>query len=139
MQTITEDLLKELKNSPDIDSFFKAHQNDFIDKTLSEYLNDILTIKGKSIASVASSSGAGEYVYKIFKGERNPSRDILISVAFGLKLSFEETQFLMRIAKFAKLDSRDKRDSVIIYGITHELSVFETDDMLHDKNLITIN
>ena len=46
-----------------------------------------------------------------------------------MKLSLEETQLLLRISKFAILDSRNKRDSVIIYGLTHNLTVFETDDI----------
>jgi len=138
MQSITDELLKKLKNISDIESFFKEHEGQFIDKSPTDYLNELINIKSLSIASVVKNSGAGEYVYKIFKGERKPSRDILISVAFGMNLSLDETQLLLRISKFAILDSRDKRDSIIIYGLTHKLSIFQTDDMLYDNNLITL-
>ena len=138
MQSITKELLEELKNASDIEAFFKTHKNQFIDKTTATYLNELIGVKGLTVSSVAKASGAGEYVYKIFKGDRKPSRDILISIAFGMKLSLEETQLLLRISKFAILDSRDKRDSIIIYGLTHGITVFQTDDMLDNKSLITL-
>ena len=139
MQRVTEELLKELKNAKDIEAFFKANEDKFLNQTASEYLNELLKIKGLSVATVAKNSGAGEYVYKIFKGERKPSRDIAIAISFGMELSLEETQLLLRISKFAILDSRDKRDSIIIYALTHGLTIFQTDDMLDNKDLTTLN
>ncbi|MBQ4528590.1 MAG: helix-turn-helix transcriptional regulator [Clostridia bacterium] len=139
MAAITDNLLKELKNTSDIEAFFKTHEMDFLHKTTAEYLTEIQGVKGISTSSVAEDSGVGEYTYKIFKGTKKPSRDILIAIAFGMKLSLEETQFVLRISKFAVLDSRDKRDAIIIYGITHEMTVFQTDDMLDENNLVTIN
>ncbi len=139
MQSITDELLIELKNTDNIEEFFRLHSNKFLNQTTHTYLNELAMVKNIKIADVANKSGAGEYVYKIFKGERKPSRDIIISIAFGMGLSLEETQLLLRITKFAILDSRDKRDSVIIYGITHGLSVFQTDDILFNSKISTIN
>lgn len=139
MASITEELLKELKNASDVQEFFTLHENDFITKSLDVYLNELMAAKAISIAEVVKASGAGEYVYKIFKGERKPSRDILISVAFGMKLSLEEAQLLLRIAKAAILDPRDKRDSVIIHSLIHNMTVFETDDILDENNFTTLN
>lgn len=139
MASITEELLTELKNASDLPSFFERHENDFIEKSLDVCLNEFTAAKGISVAEVIKASGAGEYVYKIFKGERKPSRDILISIAFGMGLSLQETQLMLRIAKFAILDSRDKRDGVIIYALTHNMTVFEADDILDENNFTTIN
>ena len=139
MAAITEELLKELKNASDLQSFFDLHSHEFLSKSLDTCLNEFLAAKGLSLSLVAKESGAGEYVYKIFKGERKPSRDILIAICFGMKLSLEESQLLLRIAKFAILDSRDKRDSVIIYALAHNMTVFEADDMLDKNKFVTIN
>lgn len=139
MQTITEELLNELKNTSDIQAFFKAHEAQFITETTSGYLNQMLELKHLTPALVAKTSGVGEYVYKIFSGSRTPSRDILIAIAFSMNMSTEETQLLLRISKFAVLDSRSKRDSVVIFGLSHGLTVFETDDILEEQNLPTIN
>lgn len=139
MHTITDELLRELKNASDIDSFFKSYESQFINETTSGYLNKMLALRDMNISAVAKNSGTGEYVYKIFRGDRLASRDILISIAFSMNLSLEETQLLLRISKFAILDSRNKRDSVIIYGLTHNLTVFQTDDILEEQNLATLN
>lgn len=138
MQTITDELLKELKNASDIESFFKTYENQFINETTSTYLNKLLEIKDISISTVLKNSGTGEYTYKIFRGDRTASRDILICISFGMNLSLEETQLLLRISKFAILDSRNKRDSVIIYGLTHNLTVFQVDDILDENNITTL-
>ena len=79
--------------------------------------------KNITVAQVAKNSGIGEYVYKIFNGERNAKRDTLVAISFGMHLTFEETQLLLRI---------------IIYALMHGLSIFECDDLLNNDNLITL-
>lgn len=138
MQTITQKLLEGLKNADDIKTFLDLHEQEFLSQTLTDYLNELMTDKNITVAKIAKNSGIGEYVYKIFSGERRATRDVLISVAFGMELSIEETQLLLRIAKFAVLDSRERRDSVIIYALSHDMTVFECDDLLNDNNLITL-
>lgn len=138
MQTITQKLLEGLKNAEDIKIFLDLHKQEFLSQTLTDYLNELMNDKNITVAKIAKNSGIGEYVYKIFSGERRATRDVLISVAFGMKLSVEEIQLLLRIAKFAILDSREKRDSVIIYALSHNMSVFECDDLLNENNLITL-
>ena len=139
MQTITDELLKALKNTPDIESFFKTYESQFINETTSGYLNKMLEYRDLTLSTIAKNSGVGEYVYKIFRGERLASRDILIAIALSMKLSLEETQLLLRISKFAILDSRNKRDSVIIYGLTHNYTVFQTDDILDEQGMATLS
>ncbi len=139
MQTFTEELFLELQHVSDINSFFKTHEHQFLKETTESFFNSILELRKMSIAQIAKNSGIGEYAYKIFRGERTPSRDVLIAIAFGMELSLEETQLLLRISKFAGLDAREKRDSVIIFGITNRLDVFQTDDLLDENNLPTIN
>ena len=138
MQTITQKLLEGLKNADDIKTFLDLHEQEFLSQTLTDYLNELMTDKNTTVAKIAKNSGIGEYVYKIFSGERRATRDVLISVAFGMELSIEEIQLLLRIAKFAVLDSREKRDSVIIYALAHKMTVFECDDLLNENNLITL-
>lgn len=138
MKTITQKLLDGLKNTDDIKAFLDLHEQEFLSQTLTDYLNELMSNKNITVAKIAKNSGIGEYVYKIFSGERRATRDVLISVAFGMDLLIEETQLLLRIAKFAILDSREKRDSVIIYALTHKMTVFECDDLLNENNLITL-
>ena len=138
MKTTTNDLIEELKNTVDINAFFTKHEQDFSNRTTVDYLNELIGIKNLTISKIAKNSGIGDYLYKVFSGDRNPSRDVLIAVSFGMSLSLDETQLLLRIAKFAILDSRDKRDGIIIYSIIHRMSIFETDDLLNENNFTTL-
>ena len=139
MGAITEDLLNELKSAKDIKEFLDSHENEFLQETPVSFLNYIMESKNLTVAKVAQASGAGEYVYKVFNNTRKPSRNILIAIAFGIGLTLEEAQLLLRISKLAVLDSRDKRDSIIIYGFVNRLSVFEVDDLLSQNGFVTIN
>lgn len=114
------------------------HEKDFHKINPVDYLNELICTKKVSIADVIKKSGSGEYLYKVFNGERKPSRDIIISIAFGLSLSVEELQLLLRISKFTILDVRDKRDSIIIYAISHKLSSYEANNLLYEKNILTL-
>ena len=138
MANITNELLQELMNTKDIEEFFKKNENSFIGETPQSFLNTLMTAKNMTIAQVVKISGSGEYVYKVMNGTRKPSRNILISIAFGMKMSLEEVQLLLRISKQARLDSRDKRDSIIIYGFVNALSIYETDDLLNENGFVTI-
>lgn len=139
MHKITDELLKELKNADDIQAFLDSHEQEFISETPVDYLNYIINSRKTSIAEIAKKSGVGNYVYKVFNNERKPSREVMIAIALGIGLSLEEAQLLLRISKFAILDSRDKRDSIIIYGFINHLTVFEVDDLLDNNDFITIN
>ena len=139
MAAVTDKLLEELKNAKNIQAFLDENEDKFIKETPVSFLDHVLETKNMTVASVAKASGASEYVYKIFNGTRKPSRNILIDIAFGAAMSLEETQLLLRISKHAVLDSRDKRDSNIIYGLVNRLSIFEVDDMLYKNGMVTVN
>ena len=75
MKTITQELLDGLKNADDIKAFLDLHEQDFLSQSLIDYLNELMNEKNITVAQVAKNSGIGEYVYKIFNGERNAKRD----------------------------------------------------------------
>ena len=52
--------------------------NKILSQSLIDYLNELMSEKNITVAQVAKNSGIGEYVYKIFNGERNAKRDTLL-------------------------------------------------------------
>lgn len=129
----TKELINKLTPETDIDSFFEEYGDEFIKITPKELLNEYLVKYDLRVGAVAKLSGQGEYVYKVFNGERKASRDILICIAVGMKLKLEEAQLLLRVSKFAVLDPRDKRDSVIIFGIKSLYDYDRLNELLIDK------
>lgn len=117
MNVETKELLNRLVNETDINAFFSENEGEFISLDFKSFINDVLAQKDLKLADVVRKSGQGEYVYKVFNGVRKPSRNIVIGIAIGMGLTLNETQFLLRLSKQAALDPRDKRDSVLIFGI----------------------
>ncbi len=139
LKSKTQELLESLKLAGDIKEFFNAHENDFINQSPGDILSEILEKKRIPLSEAARLSGVGNYVYKLCSGERKASRNVIIAIAVGCGFTYEETQLVLRVSKLAILDSRDKRDSAVIYAITNGMSVFELDDMLDENGLDTIN
>lgn len=134
MDKSTSRLLNELTNSDDIIRFLNENEAELLRESLPQCLSRLLAEKKLTVAAVAEKSGRGDYAYKIFNGNKNPTRDVLISLALGMELSLPETQLILRLAKYACLDPRNKRDSIFIYAVNRNLDINETNAILIDTN-----
>lgn len=107
--------------------------------TLAGHLGALLSQKGMSRADVVRNSLLDRaYVYQIFSGERMPSRDKLIAIAFGLCLNEEETQKLLKLSGNRELYARDERDALILFSLQRGKSIFETNELLFSHNLAVL-
>lgn len=70
------------------------------------------------------------YGYQMFNGTRPPTRNFLLRLALALELGEEETQRLLRRAGRPELYPRSRYDAAVLYGLTHRLSMEETDELL---------
>lgn len=127
----TDELRHEIKSATDIEDFLKNNRQNMALDTLSGHLHALLSRKGLSRADVVRNSLLNRtYVYQIFSGDKTPSRDKLIAIAFGLHLSEEETQLLLRLSKNPELYARDGRDAVILFALQRNKSILEVNDIL---------
>ena len=70
------------------------------------------------------------YGYQLFNGTRPPTRRFLLRLALALELGEEEAQRLLRRAGKAELYPRSRADAAVLYGLTHRLTLEETDKLL---------
>lgn len=130
----TDELLKILNDSHDIDDVLQDHEEEFIQVSVSEYLTALIEQKNLVKSEIIKRSGIDRvYGYQILNGTRTPSRDKLIQLAFGMQLGFRETQRLLAYNGFAQLYAKNRRDSIIIFAIKEKKSVIEL-NLLLDKN-----
>ncbi len=130
----TDELLKILNDSHDIDGVLQDHEEEFIQMSVSEYLTALIEQKNLVKSEIIRRSGIDRvYGYQILSGTRTPSRDKLIQLAFGMQLGFRETQRLLAYNGFAQLYAKNRRDSIIIFAIKEKKSVIEL-NLLLDKN-----
>ena len=128
-----------LLNASGFEDFLAKSKENMLTVTLSEYLNQLLEQKGLKLASVIRESGlVKSYVHKIFNGEKRPSRDKLIALAFGLHLNVEETQRMLKLGGCSELYARTKRDALILFCILRKKSIYDTDAALYKWGLDTL-
>jgi len=121
------DLLKSGSSYKDVISTFP----EFIDLTLSEYLQYIIAEKELKKSEVIARSGIERtYAYQIFRGEKVPSRNKLLALSFGMNLTLEEVQTLLMVNGYAQLYAKNKRDSAIIFALSKGQNIIELNENL---------
>lgn len=132
----TEELNHEIRQATDIEDFLSTNKDHLLTHDLADHLTMLLVQKGISRADVVRASLLDRtYVYQIFSGEKTPSRDKLIAIAFGLALSEEETQKMLRLSGNRELYARDERDALILFCLQRNKNIFTANELLISHNL----
>lgn len=123
-------LFEQLSRADNLADYIKKNKPVFYTNDPLLYLGKLKDEKHLTKAQIAKLSGQGNYVYKIFNGQKTPSRDVIICIGIGMGLSVDEMQTLLRFSKFALLDPKDERDVIIIFGLFRGLPVEVINDLL---------
>lgn len=136
----TDDLIHEIKSATDIEDYLIKNKENLLHSDLAEHLNMLLSEKGIKKADVVRRSLLDRtYVYKIFSGKKIPSRDKLLALAFGLGLSDEEANKMLRLSGNRELYARDGRDALILFALQRNMSVFEVNELLYEYKFGILN
>ena len=123
----------ELKAVNNFETYLNKNRGNMIPHNLPIHLDMLLEKKGLKRAAVARDSHLDrKYVYKVFDGTITPSRDKLIAIAFGLHLSDEETQTMLKLSENRELYAKDVRDAIILFSLQRNMNIDETNDLLFD-------
>ncbi len=129
-EPLTEGLLDELLSAPNPEAYLDSH--DFGERTLSEYLQRLLEEKHLERAQVVRMANLNEtFGYQIFKGERNPSRNKVLQIAFAMALSLRETNRALSAAGVNALNCKNRRDAIIIFCIDRGCSLQKVNEELY--------
>lgn len=131
-----ENEIANVKTEEELKNFFADNEENFPDFTLAEYLRFLLDEKNLKMSEVVKASHLGSYVYKIFNGERkNNSRPKILSLAFAMKLSVQETNRLLYYANAKKLYAKDDFDDVIIFALNNGYDIARVNQLLDNFSL----
>ena len=135
----TDELQDELMRAPDLRRFLTDNRENFVSGSFSELLREKFERTALTKAALAKRSGMSEvYLHQLFSGGRNPSRNRILCLCFGLGCSTEDTQALLRESGSAALYPRNRRDAVILYGILHGLTLDQVNDRLFQEGEETL-
>lgn len=139
MNKNTQDMLKELMECESFQEFHIENSEQMRDITLSEYLSALLEKKNLKKSEVIKNAQISEvYGYQIFSGIRKPERNKLLCLAFGMGLSFNETQELLKLSGYPLLYVKKEFDSIVAYGICKGLSIIEVNNLLFEYSFDTL-
>jgi transcriptional regulator with XRE-family HTH domain len=137
----TDELTNKLKECDDIDTFLDENVNEFSENAFREFLGDLLTKSKSNKTKLATETGMStSYISEIFRGDKvAPGKNMLLKIAFGLKLTLDEVNRLLVLGGKAPLRSKLRRDAIVIYSVEKGLSLGQADDLLYQYNQPTIS
>lgn len=129
-ERLTEEVLHELLEAPSVDSFVDTH--DFPAASLAECLQQLLEEKHLERVSVVRMADLNEtFGYQIFTGQRHPSRNKVLQIAFAMALTLREANRVLRAADVSVLDPKCRRDAIIIFCLDRSCSLQKVNEELY--------
>ena len=139
MKKLTDELMKELNSTSQIDKYLNENGDYLLDTTLSDYLCIKIEEKGLTKAGIIKKSEINEiYGYQILSGKRVPSRNKLLSICIGAEFSISEINDALKISEFSPLSPKKKRDSIIIFCIKNKYPIWKINEELYDHDFQTL-
>lgn len=129
-ERLTEQVLHELLETESLDEFIGEHE--FPAGTLADFLDEMLKKKGLKRSRVVHMADINEtFGYQIFTGQRNPSRDKVLQIAFAMALTLREANRALRAAGVSSLNPKCRRDAIIIFYLDHGCSLQKVNEELY--------
>lgn len=139
MSKNTAEIIKELQLSSDFKRFYQENKEYMVDKTLAQFLEQLLQETGISKAKAIKNAEMSEiYGYHIFAGTRIPERGKVLALAIGMGLKLDQIQQLLKVAGYSTLYVKRPFDSVVLYGICNNMSVAQINELLYDYGMETL-
>ena len=132
----TSTLLRRIFKAADLRSYLDENEKSLVAPTFTESLELLCQEQNMVREHVICRAGIDRgFGHQLFRGDRKPSRDNVLRLAFGLGLDVEETQTLLRCARRAPLYPRIERDAAILFGLSHGSTILEMQGALSDLGL----
>ena len=133
----TEENYRKLQNAKTYES---AGLDNMIDREFSATLDKMMREKGVTTTYLVKSTSISKaYINRLRNPARKndkPKREVVIDIALGMNASLDETDLLLKRARYQELYTRDKAESVIIWGMLKKLSGDEIRKLLEEKGLL---
>lgn len=131
----TDELLEELKfKNTDIQEYIETNPDSFVEINLKEFWNKMIEKSGLSKYDIINKSDFSyNYFYEVICGKKIPSADKIVRLALAMHLSLDDCQTALKYCGLAPLYPRIKRDSLLIFALTHNYSVYQTIELLNES------
>lgn len=137
-ERLTDDLLHDIVASRAPESFLEPGRGN--ERDLSGFLNKKLEEKDMRKSQVIRKAGLNEtFGYQIFSGDRHAGRDKVLALGFALGLDLHDMNLLLNHADCSALYSKNRRDAIIIFCVSHGYDLLRTDEELYKWGEATVS
>lgn len=134
--TTTSVLWEQLIKAPSIEQFFCLNAGELGLPPFSEFISSLCKMRGEVPERVIKRAGIERsFGHSIFRGDRKPSRDTVLQLAFGFGADIELSQSLLRHAGCSLLYPKVPRDVAISYCLLHGKDFLKAQDVLMELGL----
>ena len=124
MSKITEELINELEQAKNTKEFVDFLKRNDAEMQRESFGDTLLRLCAKyeitpSILQPQIAISKSQF-YCLLNGTRNPSKESVIKIAFGLKINQREVNELLQAAGYHALDPKDREDAIIMFGLENE-------------------
>ncbi len=136
----TEALMRALFKTSSFERFVNKNSESLELEPFCEYISKLVERRGEVRANVIRRADIDiSFGHQLFRGTRNPSRDKVIQLAFGLKSDVVEAQQLLKHARMSPLYPKLKRDAAIIYCLHNGFELVDAQLMLEGLGLTPLS
>lgn len=128
-----EGLFSHLEKSRSIQSFVESYKDSFDTLSTTDLLEQLLQQHNLTKQYVIRKANIErKFGYQIFNGIRNPRRNTLLRIALTMKLTLEETQYLLCISQRGELTIKRRRDAIFIFCLLNKVGLEDTEIILDE-------
>lgn len=132
----TSALWEQLFKAASIEQFVERNGREIGLAPFSEYIKALCKERGTVADRVLKKANIERsFGHSVFRGDRRPSRDTVIQLAFGFDANVELAQSLLKHSGHSPLYPRVPRDIVISYCLLHKAGIVETQQTLMQMEL----
>ena len=130
----TDELVSEIKNTNDIGEYIRENTREFNEDMFLRTLKGHYVKSGLTQEAIANRALLSHgYVNNVLSGVRKPSRDAVIKLAFGLSLSVDDANRLLKLAGHGELYPRIERDAIFLFCLNKGTSMIDACILLQKR------
>ena len=129
-------LWEQIFKASSVDEIYCQHDNDPAMPSFSEYISSLCKQRGEVPERIIKKANIERaFGHAIFRGDRNPSRNTVLQLAFGFDADVDLAQSLLKHSGHSILYPRVPRDAVISYCLHNHMSLMNTQHILLELGL----
>lgn len=134
MKKKTEELISEIKCTNNLDVYMLENKEEFNKEMFLNTLKAHYAHSGMSQEANAERSMLSHgFVNNILNNAKRPGRDTVIKLSFGLSLTVDKTNRLLKLAGHGQLYPRFERDAIMLFCLNKGVSLVDANILLSKR------